>query len=286
VIDAVFFVVNVNDIYNFKLSLLDIKVITGMNKLIYGLLLALFFTNNLYAQGYALTENDLVLITVHEYPDLKTRARIGDEGKINFPLLGTIKISDMSVKQAEHFIEESLKNGNYIKSPQVTIFIEEFRGETVSVLGMINNPGKYSIVESGTLMEVLAEAGGIAKDGNTKVIITRKGQEPFAVDTSLILEQGDMKRNIEISKGDIIYVPRMDVFYIYGQVNEPGEYRLHPNLTIQQALSVSGGLTGKGTERGLKIKRKNLNGEVETIDATIFDELIPNDVIYVKESLF
>ena len=88
-----------------------------------------------------------------------------------------------------------------------------------------------------------------------------------------------------IKANDIIYVPRMEVFYIYGEVQRPGEYPLRRPTTVMQALSISGGLTAKGTERGLKISRKSAQGSVETVKVKLTDELRPGDVVFVKEGL-
>jgi len=78
----------------------------------------------------------------------------------------------------------------------------------------------------------------------------------------------------------------MDVFYIYGEAQRPGSYRLQRNMTVMQALSMGGGLTSRGTQRGIQIKRKDANGTIVTINADLSEELLPDDVVYVKESLF
>jgi polysaccharide export outer membrane protein len=257
-----------------------------MNKFITTLFFSIVFPLTVYAQDYPLGADDVVMITVHEHPDLETRARVGEGGNINFPLIGTIKMGGLSTKEAELVIEDMLKNGNYIKSPQVTVFLEEFKSKSVSVLGKINKPGKYPIRENSTVFDVIADAGGISKDGNSRVHIKRKGKETIVVDTVAELESNNISNDIKVLNEDIVFVPRMDVFYIYGEVKKPGEYQLHSNMTIMQALSVGGGLTDKGTERGLKIKRKKSTGEVEVINADILDVLYPDDVVFVKESLF
>jgi polysaccharide export outer membrane protein len=81
-------------------------------------------------------------------------------------------------------------------------------------------------------------------------------------------------------------VRRAPVFYIYGEVQRAGAYRLEPEMTVQQALSVGGGVTPRGTQRGLKIHRKTPDGQVLKIDADLTDQVRAEDVIYVKESLF
>ncbi len=249
-------------------------------------LLLSVFSLPVHAQDYILGDGDSVSISVHQYPDLDTKTRVGEDGSINFPLLGSVKIGGLSAEDAARFIESSLKKGSFIKSPQVNVNIDEYRSQTVSLLGNVPKPGKYPIMGGSTILEIIAEAGGIAKDGSPRVMITRKGEKPFVIDTSLALERGDMTQNIKVISGDIIFVPRMEVFYIYGEVNRPGEYQLQPGMNIMQAISVGGGLTDKATERGLKIKRKTADGKVETISASTSEALQPDDVVYVKESLF
>ncbi len=85
--------------------------------------------------------------------------------------------------------------------------------------------------------------------------------------------------------GDSIYVPRTSVFYIYGEVQRPGAFRLERNMNIAQALSTGGGLSVRGTERGIKIKR-NVEGKLKTLDASAGDLLKPDDIVVVSESLF
>ena len=90
----------------------------------------------------------------------------------------------------------------------------------------------------------------------------------------------------EVKAGDIVIVPRADMFYIYGEVKSPGRNRLEANMTVMQALSVAGGLTERGTERGIRVKRRNSEGEIKEIKVELTDLLQPDDVVYVKESLF
>jgi polysaccharide export outer membrane protein len=96
----------------------------------------------------------------------------------------------------------------------------------------------------------------------------------------------DMSGNFEVQGGDTLFVERAPRFYIYGEVQRPGVLRLECQMTVLQALSAGGGLTPRGTERGLRIKRRDAGGKLQTIDVKGDDLLAPNDVVYVKESLF
>ena len=86
--------------------------------------------------------------------------------------------------------------------------------------------------------------------------------------------------------GDVIYVHRAPMFYIYGEVQRPGSYRVERGMTIRQALAQGGGPTPRGTERGLSVRRRNAEGDVETISPNLNDPVRPDDVLHVRESLF
>ena len=92
--------------------------------------------------------------------------------------------------------------------------------------------------------------------------------------------------DVLVYSGDIIYVPRAPVFYIYGEVQHPGALRLERDMIVAQALAAGGGLTARGTERGLCIKRRNAKGVLETISAEATTPVLADDVLQVQESLF
>ena len=86
--------------------------------------------------------------------------------------------------------------------------------------------------------------------------------------------------------GDIIYVHRAPVFYIYGEAQRPGAYRIERGMTIMQALAQGGGHTVRGSEWRLRLHRKNADGTVEKLSPEMTDTVQPNDIIYVRESIF
>jgi polysaccharide biosynthesis/export protein len=159
----------------------------------------------------------------------------------------------------------------------------------VSVLGQVNRPGKYSVSNGvRTVFDFLSQAGGVAPNGSDKIIVMTQHNgkpEKHEIDVDALFRNGEISSNFELSSGDSIYVPRASVFYIYGEVQRPGAFRLERNMTVAQALSMGGGLTVRGTERGIEIKR-NIDGKLKTIDAKAGDLLQPNDVVYIGESLF
>ena len=140
-----------------------------------------------------------------------------------------------------------------------------------------------------TLTDILALAGGISPGGadTVTVLTNRNGAEKkLEINVSEMIAKGNMSANFEIQNGDMIFVQRAPVFYIYGEVQRAGVYRLEPEMAVMHALSVGGGLTPRGSERGLVIHRRMPDGAVRKIEAKLFEPVRPDDVIYVKESLF
>jgi polysaccharide biosynthesis/export protein len=159
----------------------------------------------------------------------------------------------------------------------------------VSVLGQVNRPGKYSVVSGvRNVIDFLSQAGGISPNGSDKIIVmtNRNGKSvKQEIDVDQLYRNGDTTANIELTNGDSIYVPRAPLFYIYGEVQRPGAFRLEKDLNLSQAISLGGGISPRGTERGIKIKRQ-VKGVLKTIDAEQSDLIQADDVVYVSESLF
>jgi polysaccharide export outer membrane protein len=106
------------------------------------------------------------------------------------------------------------------------------------------------------------------------------------VDVPAMYRTGDLSKNLRLENGDVIFVQRAPVFYIYGEVQRAGSYRLEQGMTVMQALSVGGGMTPRGTDRGLKIRRRGSDGALRAIDARLTDLVQADDVVYVRESWF
>ena len=242
------------------------------------------------AGGDTLGAGDTVRITVFQYPDLTTETRVSSRGTIAFPLVGDVTVSGLTPSAAAARIAEELRRGQYMVNPQVTVVMNQLRSRQVSVLGQVNRPGRYALEDANPkLTDILALAGGMSATGADRVtvVVLRDGRkENLEVDVPAMVRSGDMSRNIEIRNGDTIFVHRAPVFYIYGEVQRAGAYRLEDNMTVMQALSLGGGLTDKANDRGLKINRRMPDGQVQRLDAKLTDRVHSDDVIYVKDSLF
>jgi polysaccharide export outer membrane protein len=237
-----------------------------------------------------LVPGDNIRVTVFENPDLTTDARISSRGTIRFPLIGTIKLGGLSPAAAAAQIGTQLKDRNFIRHPEVTLSVIQGRSRQVSVLGQVARPGRYALDESGNrLTDILALAGGISPAGDDVVTLirTRDGiSEKLEINVQKMYQSGDLSANVEVDNGDTVFVKRAPVFYIYGEVQRAGAYRLEPDTSVMRAISVGGGITVRGTERGLKIGRHAPDGALTRVDVQLGDMVKPDDIIYVSESLF
>jgi polysaccharide export outer membrane protein len=241
------------------------------------------------ARDYIAGAGDVLRITVYQNPDLSLDARVSESGVISYPLLGQMRVGGLSIGQIETSISDGLKRGNFIKQPQVSVLVAQVRGNQVSVLGMAARPGRYPLEVNGMRMsELLALAGGVAAGGSELVTLSgiREGK-PFRrqVDISRLFTGADAEDPI-VRNGDTLYVDRLPTIYIYGEVQRPGPVPLMADMTVMQAVASGGGLTQRGTERGLKVHRRNAAGKVEELPVRMNDPLRNGDVLYVRESLF
>ena len=242
------------------------------------------------ATEYRLGSGDVVRINVYQNPDLTLETRVTEAGIVSYPLLGAIRLGGLSVTAAEKLIADGLRSGNFVKQPQVTLVVMQVRGNQASVLGQVNRPGRYPIeVADMRLIDLLATAGGAAQAGSDMVVVTgtRDGQ-PYRleVDLPLLFAPGGKDKDILILNGDAVWVDRQPLVYIYGEVQRPGPMRLERGMTLMQSLATGGGLTLRGTEKGIRVHRKAANGKVQVITPTLDDKMLDGDVVYVRESLF
>jgi len=242
-----------------------------------------------WGADYLIGPGDVLRVSVFQNADLTLETRVGEDGTITYPLIGNVKVGGSTIPAAERRIAQLLKEGGFVLKPQVSILLMTVRGSQVSVLGQVNRPGRYPIETANMRMaDALATAGGIAQTGADTVIFvgTREGKPTRQVIDVENLFNPDAGRDFLMHSGDILYVQRAPVFYIYGEVQRPGSYRLERDMTVMQGLAAGGGLTPKGTQKGLRIHRRSNNGKIQTLELGLDDPLQANDVVYVKESLF
>lgn len=259
------------------------------------LLVALLLTSlDAHAQAapvdYPLAAGDAVRVQVFQNPDLTLETRISESGTISFPLIGTIRLGGLAVGAAEKKIADALKSGGFLQNPQVTLLLTQIRGSQVSVLGQVGRPGRFPLETANTrLSDMLANAGGATPGGDDVVIVTgRRAGQPFRklVDVPSLFLREQSADDIVLQGGDVIYVHRAPVFYVYGEAQRPGSFRIERAMTVMQALALAGGPTARGSRDRLQLHRQQDDGNVTLLTPRMNDPVMPNDVIYVRESLF
>lgn len=232
---------------------------------------------------------DVVKLSVYGNPDLALETRISEAGTITFPLVGQVEIGGLSVAAAEKKIGNLLERGGYLKKAQVNMIVTTLQSQQVAVLGHVNRPGRYPVEGKRSVLDLLAMAGGMSAEGGDAISLVRNRKGAVTretIDIVQMVRSGQLDQNMEVAGGDVIYVERAPRFYIVGEVQRPGAFKVERSMTVLQALSAGGGLTARGTDRGIRITRKDASGKPTVINAKHDDIVQVDDVITVKESWF
>ena len=243
------------------------------------------------AASYVIGPQDQLAITVYDEPDLTNRYRVDDAGFISFPLIARISAAGLTVGEFEDRLRATLANG-YIRNPQVRVDIEQYRSQSVVVTGSVRAPQKVTMTGSSmSLLEALALAGSPTADASDEVIVTRRKRDGAKSELEEIrvnrreLELGRSGRDVLLRDGDIVHVPMAQRFYMDGQVRNPGTFVLDPGITVQQAIALAGGLTDRGSDRGMVAKR-TVNGKTVDVPVRLEDKVQPGDTIIIRQRFF
>ncbi|MDB5963541.1 MAG: polysaccharide export protein [Polaromonas sp.] len=244
----------------------------------------------LAGQDYRLGPGDAIGVQVYQSPDLTVDARVSESGVISYPLIGTVQLGGLTISQAEKKISDALRTGGFVKVPQVNIVLRQVRGNQVAVLGQVSKPGRFPLETFNTrVSDMLAAAGGVTPTGDDVLILTgqREGK-PFrrVIDIPALFVNARSDDDILVAAGDTLYVNKAPVYYIYGEAQRPGPYRIERNMTVMQALAQGGGPTARGSQNRLRLHRRDSAGRLVELTPQLNDPVRADDVIYVRESLF
>lgn len=226
---------------------------------------------------YRLQPTDVITITVHDQPDLTTKARVASDGYISFPLIGKVMAQGCSTQELEQKIKEALEK-DYLVKAEVLIFIEQYRSRQFSVIGEVNKPGKFEMPTERTitLLEGIAMAGGFTKDADltrTKVMRT-EGGEKKSVDINIkdITEGNEKDKDVALQPDDVIFIPKSFFFSVTGEVKNPGKFNMptERDITLLEGLAMAGGFTPSADLVRSKVMRI-VNGVKTTIPVNIQD---------------
>jgi polysaccharide export outer membrane protein len=239
---------------------------------------------------YIVGSDDVLKINVYENSDLTTTVRVSADDTIRVPLLGQLEVTGMTVSRLAQKLEEMLADG-YLVSPQVDVFIEEYRSKNAIILGQISKPGQYELRGPVTFLEFVSKAGGLTKDVGSTAIIKRQvksgnGRDRIVIDLDRLIKQGDTSLNIQIQDRDNIYISKADTFYVTGEVAKPNAYQLESDMTVIKGIAMAEGFTNIANKKKVRIIR-DIDGEKTVLEnVSMNEEIMPGDVIVVPESFF
>ena len=263
-------------------------------------------------EDYEIGPSDLLRIVVLGQPEMSGDFSVENDGVLSFPLLGKVKASQMTAKDLEKKLTALLADG-YLKRPQVSVLVKEYRSQRVFVTGEVQRAGPYALKADRSLFGLLADIGNLSADASREVIVTRAPRPPAPprlaemlpdalagrsdpapepVPTPEVirvtmrdLQTGGAEKNLLLRSGDTVTIPRAAQVYVSGHVVRPGPYRYVEGTTIMQLLNQAGGVTERGSSGRAKIVRIVDGKKVET-KAQLTDMVQPEDMVVVPERLF
>jgi polysaccharide export outer membrane protein len=236
---------------------------------------------------------DLIEVNVYNVPELTSKVRISLAGDIYLPLIDYVHVEGLTQEEAQKLIEKRLEDGGFVRSPHVTIFVDEGSSSAITILGEVQKPGMYPDVSDHKLYEVVSEAGGFTQSASRKIAIIRRNQaDPIRVDLPRNLAD-DLSGNIDILPGDTITVPRAPIIYVVGDVGRPSGLLVdNGTLTVLQAIALAGGPNHTAKLGASRIIHKGPTGMIETriqvqkmLEAKIPDvTLQADDILFIPVS--
>lgn len=230
--------------------------------------------------GYRIGVDDILEVDVLGQSDFKTRTRVRADGTVTLPYLGAVQVRGETSISLANDLAAKLRAGGYYAKPIVSVEIVSFVSNYVTVLGQVGAAGLVPVDRSYHVSEIIARSGGMRQDAADFVILTHADGSSTKLDYKK-LAQGGPDDDPVVTAGDKIFVPEVERFYIYGQVNAPGVYAIRSDMTLRRALAQGGGLTQAGSVKRVKVTR---NGE--EIKLKLDDPILPGDTIVIGERLF
>jgi polysaccharide biosynthesis/export protein len=232
---------------------------------------------------------DSVSIQVFGQPE-SPNVYVGDDGTISVPLVGNIQVAGISPVEAAARVAKALKNGGYFVNPHVTILVTQPRSQLVSVVGEVQSSGRYLINPRTTIVDLLAQAGGVKDTASDVGYVLRSDDNGhisrYPVNLSGVTDIKDVLPTATLLGGDSLVVPRAEHYFVHGEVTTPGTYRIEPGMTVIQGIARAGGINERGSERRIQLERLGKNGQYQVLHAKPDDPIQADDIIRVKESIF
>lgn len=209
---------------------------------------------------------DLLEVSVYGVPELSTKTRVSSNGDVYLPLVDYVHVTGLTTEEAQGVIEKRLEDGGFLKSPHVTLFVDEYASQGASVLGEVAKPGVYPVLGQQRLLDLISAAGGFTDKAGRSITVTHRNQpdKPITVPIARNLTDNP-DSNIDVFPGDTIIVRKADIVYVVGDVGRPSGFLMdNGQMTVLQAIALAGGTTRTAKLGSAAIIRKGPNGMTQT----------------------
>jgi polysaccharide biosynthesis/export protein len=212
--------------------------------------------------SFRLEAGDLVEVGVYNVPELTTKARVSTKGEIYLPLIDYVRVAGLTAEEAEGLIQKRFADGGFVKSPHVSLFVDQYASQGASVLGEVARPGVYPVPGQQRLFDLISVAGGFTEKAGRSVAITHRDQPDKPITVPLTRNvTDDPESNIPILPGDTIIVHKADLIYVVGDVGRPSGFLMDSgHLTVLQAVALAGGTTRTANLGGARIIHRGPDG--------------------------
>jgi polysaccharide biosynthesis/export protein len=249
-----------------------------LNRKLSAMAVATSRSDRVLQQEYPVGPGDVLDITVFEVEELNTKVRINGKGTVILPLLGEIDVGGKPLSEVENLIVERLKE--FMHSPQVSIFIDEYQSQQISVTGAVNDPALHTLSRPRTVLEVLSLSGGLSEKAGNKIYVqtTMEGQsQRLIIDLDEVLANPDEESlAIVLGGGDSIFVPEAGTVFVEGAVNKPGGYELSGDTGVIEAIAMAGGAKFEAREGEVQVITMSAAGGKEVVNVDL-DKLRANE---------
>ncbi len=251
----------------------------------------LLLVDTCLSQDYRIGEGDVLRISVYQQPDLEKIVRVSNEGRIVLPLIGTVAAKGETVAGISAKITRRLADG-YLVNPHVSVYIQEFRSQKVTILGEVSQPGLYEISGKISFLELVSKAGGFTSLAGDEAVVKRQfssdtaRKEIIRIDLRNFMEKGDTSVDVALKEGDAVFVKQARMIYINGEVRNPNGFKYQQNMTVIKAITLANGFTEKAAPKEIKIIRKTDDREQVFKKVKMDMPVLPEDIIVVPESFF
>jgi polysaccharide biosynthesis/export protein len=212
---------------------------------------------------------DMLHVQVFDTPEMEQHVRVTDSGEIPLMFIGSLKVAGFTPTAASHAIEKALIDKQYMREPQVTVVVEQFATQNISVLGEVQRPGVYPTPTAISILKVLSLAGGLTTTADRNITIERQGNANEKVSYFLSNTSNQaLTDSVLVYPGDTVMVPKAGIVYVLGDVQRPGGYPMSTNnseMTLMQAVTIAGSTTKTAIPSKTRLIRKTPTGSQDMI---------------------